>query len=384
MKYRSQNALLIAATLAALAGTTGIVVAQDSPPALFSPAAGAVPPASAADPLVAGFQDPPLAAKPRVWWHWTNANVTKEGITKDLEWMKRVGIAGFMLADVASNGGQEVENKLHFFTPEWFDAVHHAAAEADRLGLEMSIFSSAGWSETGGPWVKSAEAMKKLVWSETDVQGPKSFSDKLGQPPWTNGTFGTLKGQNVAPYDPEAAARGGGGGVGRGGVAAVPPTTPYYGDSAVIAFRTPDDETDMKDLDPKVTSSGWAAGGGGGGGGGFGRGRGGAGRGAAPGAPTPAADAAPQAPATPNFAALWDDNFQTSLGATPGPDGTAWIQYEFPNPVKSKAVTLICPGRGVPYGSIQVSDDGTNFRSIVELPGAEQYRARHHQNLRLP
>ena len=104
------------------------------------------------DPLAAGFRTPPESARPRTWWHWTMSNVTRDGITKDLEWMKRVGIGGFMLADVNVGGGQTVEDKIQFGTPEWFDAVRHAAAEADRLGLEMAIFSSPGWSETGGPW----------------------------------------------------------------------------------------------------------------------------------------------------------------------------------------------------------------------------------------
>ena len=87
--------------------------------------------------------------------------------------MKRAGIAGFQLADVNAGGGQNVDKKIVFGTPEWFDAVRHAASEADRLGLEMTIFSSAGWSETGGPWVKPEQAMKKLVWSETNVEGPQ-------------------------------------------------------------------------------------------------------------------------------------------------------------------------------------------------------------------
>ena len=44
------------------------------------------------DPLDQGFQNPPDSAKPRTWWHWTGGNIAKEGITKDLEWMKRAGI----------------------------------------------------------------------------------------------------------------------------------------------------------------------------------------------------------------------------------------------------------------------------------------------------
>src|SRR5262245_3920349 len=92
-----------------------------------------VPAQSADDPLAQGFKQPPGSAKPRTWWHWTMSNVTKEGITKDLEWMKRAGIAGFQLADVNAGGGQTVDKKIVFGTPEWFEAVRFAAAEADRL-----------------------------------------------------------------------------------------------------------------------------------------------------------------------------------------------------------------------------------------------------------
>src|SRR6185503_17676467 len=48
----------------------------------------------AADSLGDGFSNPPDSAKPHTWWHWMNGNVTKEGITADLEAMKRVGIGG--------------------------------------------------------------------------------------------------------------------------------------------------------------------------------------------------------------------------------------------------------------------------------------------------
>ena len=57
---------------------------------------------TSSDPLLTGFRNPPDSARPRTWWHWTNGNVTETGITKDLEWMKRVGIGGFQLADVSA------------------------------------------------------------------------------------------------------------------------------------------------------------------------------------------------------------------------------------------------------------------------------------------
>src|SRR5215217_7668493 len=87
----------------------------------------AAPAQSVGDRLERGFADPPDAARPRTWWHWTGSNVTLEGITKDLEWMKRVGIAGFQLADVNAGGGQAVDNPILFGSPQWLHAVRHAA-----------------------------------------------------------------------------------------------------------------------------------------------------------------------------------------------------------------------------------------------------------------
>ncbi len=280
--------------------------------------AGSVLARNAGDSLERGFVDPPDAAKPRVWWHWTGGNVTKEGITKDLEWMKRVGIGGAQMADIGFGGGQIVENKIEFFTPEWFDAIRHAAAESDRLGLEMSIFSSSGWSLTGGPWVKPEQAMKKLVWSETNVQGPMRFDQKLSQPPSNPGAFGGLRGLSGPGSDSRSNL-----------------SDTYYGDSAVIAFRTPPDETLMEDLKPAVTTSGGEI----------------------------------------DPGLLMDDSAETRATIIAGQNGIAWVQYDFTQPVRTKAVTLIAPGRGVPFGRIEASDDGRNYRTIVELPGAVQYRA---------
>ena len=51
-----------------------------------------------ADPLKSGFENPPDSARPRVWWHLMNGNITKEGIKLDLEWMRRAGLAGFAMS----------------------------------------------------------------------------------------------------------------------------------------------------------------------------------------------------------------------------------------------------------------------------------------------
>src|SRR5829696_6622947 len=264
------------------------------------------------DSLEIGFRDPPASARPRTWWHWTASNVTKEGITKDLEWMKRVGIAGVQLADVAAGGGQMVERKIVFGTPEWLDAVRHAAAEAERLGLEMDLFASPGWSLTGGPWVKPAQAMKKLVWSETIVRGPRRLSMRLPQPPSNNGPIRNLARGTAPSSDPT-----------------------FYGDDAVIAYRTPDDERDVAALRPVVTTH-----------------------------------AGPV-----NGSALLDDDLGTALTVQPpAGGGPAWIQLAFAQPIPVRALSFASRGNGIPFGRVLASDDGTRFRALVTLPGAQQYR----------
>src|SRR5437763_16689242 len=131
---------------------------------------------SSRDALESMFLDPPDSAKPRVWWHWMNGNITKEGIKLDLEWMHRVGIAGYQNFDAALQTPQVVERRLAYMTPEWKEAFKYAIGIGDQLGIEMAIAGSPGWSETGGPWVPAAHGMKKYVWSESLVDGGRPFT----------------------------------------------------------------------------------------------------------------------------------------------------------------------------------------------------------------
>src|SRR6516165_4710694 len=123
------------------------------------------------DSLYKNFVSPPNSAKPRVWWHWMNGNITKDGIRKDLEWMHRAGIGGFQNFDASLLTPQIVEKRLTYMTPDWQDAFRFTTRLADSLKLEMAIAGSPGWSESGGPWVKPEDGMKKIVWTEARVQG---------------------------------------------------------------------------------------------------------------------------------------------------------------------------------------------------------------------
>jgi len=164
--------------------------------------------------LERGFLDPPPSARPHTWWHWMDGNVTKEGITLDLEAMKHVGIGGAQIFQVAVG---IPKGPVLYNSPEWRELIQHALREADRLGIEICLHNCAGWSSSGAPWVKPEHAMQMLVTAETRVQGPTRFDAVLPQPETRLG---------------------------------------YYADAAVLAFKTPAAEAAVTpERAPTVTAS---------------------------------------------------------------------------------------------------------------------------------
>ncbi|RYG39427.1 hypothetical protein EON81_00900 [bacterium] len=142
--------------------------------ALFAIVAG-----KPADPLASAFVNPPASARPHTWWHWMNGNVTKEGITADLEAMKDVGIGGAQMFTVDQN---IPAGPAGYMGAKWRELTAHAVKEAGRLGIELCMHNCAGWSSSGGPWIKPEDAMQVLAWSETDVEGPNSLLEPLPRP----------------------------------------------------------------------------------------------------------------------------------------------------------------------------------------------------------
>lgn len=129
------------------------------------------------------FRNPPDSTRPGVYWYWLRNNISKEGITRDLEAMKRVGIGRAYIGNVDSTPiGQ---GSVKMFSDEWWDATLHAIREGGRLGVDIGVFNCPGWSQSGGPWVKPEQSMRYLAVSETKVVGPGKFSAVLpvpGQP----------------------------------------------------------------------------------------------------------------------------------------------------------------------------------------------------------
>ncbi|MBX2922502.1 MAG: hypothetical protein KF746_09955 [Chitinophagaceae bacterium] len=124
------------------------------------------------------FAQPPIEYGPWTWWHWINGNVSKKGITRDLEAMHEVGIAGL----VCFNGSAGIpKGHLQYASDEWFAYNKYAMSEAQRLGLKMMLHNAPGYSVTGAPWISPENSMQQVVWSETFVTN-QSGAIKLLRP----------------------------------------------------------------------------------------------------------------------------------------------------------------------------------------------------------
>jgi hypothetical protein len=135
------------------------------------------------------FRNPPDTAKPGVWWHWMGSNVSKEGITRDLEAFKKAGISGatiFGMADVCTPWAGHIENSptdgLLAFTDPWWKLVRHAAEEGKRLGIDVGLHNCPGYTSTGGPWITPELSMQEIFQSQTLVEGGSLFRGVLPKP----------------------------------------------------------------------------------------------------------------------------------------------------------------------------------------------------------
>ena len=279
------------------------------------------------DVLKDNFVNPPKSARPRVWWHWMNGNVTREGIRLDLEWMHRIGLGGFQNFDAAMNTPKVVDRRLVYMSPEWKRTFLYATKLADQLGMEEAIASSPGWSETGGPWVRPSEGMKKYVWSETRVEGGQPFDGKLKLPPDTTGPF-----QNI-PFLPDP--------VMPGDHAPDIPTS-FYRDSEVFAYRLPEADTPLSQLHPTITTSSGSI----------------------------------------DPALLADGDYAKAVELPSAPVGKeSWIRYEFAKPVTVRSVIFALANPEQPptvsnhHGDSEVfleaSNDGESFHRIIQLEAGD-------------
>ena len=142
------------------------------------------------------FRTPPHAARLQAYWFWVDSNISFEGISKDLEAMNSAGFGAALILNVGVGPANSPSPEQPYHSQKFFDAIKHAAAEAKRLGLTIGLANAPGYDGTGGPWVPEEQNMRRLVWSEQSVEGPKNVAVTLPRPslPKSSTAFNMMKG----------------------------------------------------------------------------------------------------------------------------------------------------------------------------------------------
>lgn len=179
------------------------------------------------DQLRTCFLNPPDSVRPGVYWYFMDGNLSKEGMTKDLESMKKAGIGHVLFLEV--NIGIP-RGPIDFMSQEWQDLFKHAVSEAKRLGINFTLGVGPGWTGSGGPWVKPEESMQHLVYSVTDVAGPSNQTIQLAKPEPKQPYFGekTLNEELKKKW------------------------LDFYEDVSVLAFPSTENDSTIQDVEEKA------------------------------------------------------------------------------------------------------------------------------------
>lgn len=131
--------------------------------------------------LARDFATPPETVQTGIYWYWISGNISEEGVVRDLHAMKRAGINRAFIGNIGQDGLYTERNVL-MMSDEWWKILHTALKTASELDIEIGIFNSPGWSQSGGPWVKPDEAMRYLASAQIEVEGPRHIETTIAAP----------------------------------------------------------------------------------------------------------------------------------------------------------------------------------------------------------
>lgn len=133
-------------------------------------------------PLEYGFLNPEEKVQTSVYWYWISGNISEDGVKKDLYSMKEAGINRAFIGNIGLDGIHTPYETVPFYSEKWWKILHTALKTATELGIEIGIFNSPGWSQSGGPWVKPEQAMRYLTSVKAEVSGGKQVEVFLAKP----------------------------------------------------------------------------------------------------------------------------------------------------------------------------------------------------------
>jgi hypothetical protein len=181
------------------------------------------------DTLSEAFLAPPPNALPGCYWWWLNGKINREGIARDLREFKEKGINDLLLVN---STGRNMPAGVRFLSDEWKELFRFALTEAKRHGIEVGVNLCSGWC-MGGPWITPEMAGRWFLQSELRITGPVDYADKLPLPGNRSGYDNVFNPPGYKDYID------------------LPLEQLDYRDTAVVAFRLPDETHSMLDDERK-------------------------------------------------------------------------------------------------------------------------------------
>ena len=162
--------------------------------------------------LAAGFAETPDSIQTSVYWYWISNHISADGVRRDLESMKRIGIDRAFIGNIGLEDSESGEGPVKFYSEAWWEVMHTALKTATELGIDIGIFNCPGWSQSGGPWVEPQQSMRYLANTSTRITGGQLVETDLPRPAGERSAdfqdvkviaFPAIDGRTLTPADTE-------------------------------------------------------------------------------------------------------------------------------------------------------------------------------------
>lgn len=118
------------------------------------------------------FLDPPVEARPKVYWWCLNGNVDTLTAKQEIKAMNELGISGFDFFEIGVQGQDttQIPSGPPFMDEKSLQLIKFAVGEAAKYGMSVGLNLSSSWN-AGGSWIKPEHAGKSLYFSENQIEG---------------------------------------------------------------------------------------------------------------------------------------------------------------------------------------------------------------------
>lgn len=128
----------------------------------------------------AAFRNPPRSFGPFTRWWWPGNDVEREELEREVQLFADNGFAGVeiqpLTMGINPNAPEERLDKVYSWdTPSFYEHLKTVMEQARAAGITVDLNAGSGWP-VGGPQLKPGQSMLSLTYSDTILEGGRSYS----------------------------------------------------------------------------------------------------------------------------------------------------------------------------------------------------------------